>query len=350
MNSPAFVKLIVIVAFLITSSCQEKKEGKDAAAQKNDISQYLGQWTIDIGKNSVGWLEVRQEDGYIDADLLWGGGSILPVPYIYMADNILFVGRDSRKVIRKKDENGNEKRSQNFPTWLEIKRVGEKFTGYYLRPKNSGIGFDSLLIKGTILPDVPPAPDLTKVKFGKPIQLFNNKDLTGWKLVEENRANGWSVTNGILINDPVQKEGTSPVGYGNIRTEQEFEDFNLKIETNVPAHSNSGVYLRGMYEIQVLDSYGKPLDSHNMGGLYSRVAPVLNAEKPAGEWQSMDITLCDRHLTVVLNGKTIIDNQPVYGPTGGALTSDVFAPGPIYLQGDHGKVSYRNIVLTPISK
>jgi hypothetical protein len=253
-------------------------------------------------------------------------------------------------VVRKRDENGNEKRSHSIPTWLEIKSAGEKFTAYYLRPKTSGIGFDSLLIKGTKLPDVPPAPDLTKVKFGKPIQLFNNKDLTGWKLVEENRANGWIVTDGILINDPVQKEGTAPVGYGNIRTEQVFEDFNLKLEVNVPARSNSGVYLRGMYEIQVLDSYGKPLDSHNMGGLYSRVAPVLNAEKPAGEWQSMDMTLCDRHLTVVLNGKTIIDNQPVYGPTGGALTSDVFAPGPIYLQGDHGKVSYRNIVLTPINK
>jgi hypothetical protein len=87
-----------------------------------------------------------------------------------------------------------------------------------------------------------------------------------------------------------------------------------------------------------------------MGALYSRLTPVLNAEKPAGEWQTLDITLCDRHLTVVLNDKTIIDNQPVYGPTGEALTSDVFAPGPIYLQGNHGKVSYRNMVLTPIIK
>jgi hypothetical protein len=336
-----------MLAFLIASSCQEKKDG---GVQKNEISQYLGQWTMDIEPNMVGWLEVRQENGYIDADLLWGFGSVLPVPYIYINDNTLFVGRDSRKIVRAKDENGNEKRSQNFPTWLEIKRAGDKITGYYLRPKTSGIGFDSVLIKGAKLPDVPPAPDLTKVKFGKPIQLFNNKDLTGWKMVEQNRHNGWSVIDGVLINDPVQKEGISLVGYGNIRTEQEFEDFNLKLEVNVPTHSNSGIYLRGMYEIQVIDSYGRPLDSHNMGGLYSRVSPVVSAEKPGGEWQTMDITLCDRHVTIVLNGKTIIDNQPVYGPTGGALTSDVFASGPIYLQGDHGKVSYRNIVLTPINK
>jgi len=85
-----------------------------------------------------------------------------------------------------------------------------------------------------------------------------------------------------------------------------------------------------------------------MGGLYSRIKPSVAAEKPAGEWQKMDITLCKRHLTVKLNGKTIIDNQPVKGVTGGALTSDEFSPGPIFLQGDHGKVSYRNIVLKPI--
>ena len=74
----------------------------------------------------------------------------------------------------------------------------------------------------------------------------------------------------------------------------------------------------------------------------------IAAEKPAGEWQLLDITLCQRHLTVILNGKKIIDNQPVKGVTGGALSSDDFSPGPIYLQGDHGKVSYRNMVLTPV--
>jgi hypothetical protein len=138
------------------------------------------------------------------------------------------------------------------------------------------------------------------------------------------------------------------VAYGNLRTNREFEDFNLTIDVNVPAGSNSGVYLRGMYEIQVLDSYGKDLDSHNMGALYSRITPSVAAEKPAGEWQSLDITLLQRHLTVKLNGVTIIDNKPVYGPTGGAIIADVFKPGPIYLQGDHGKVSYRNIILKPV--
>jgi hypothetical protein len=87
-----------------------------------------------------------------------------------------------------------------------------------------------------------------------------------------------------------------------------------------------------------------------MGGLYSRIKPIVSAEKKSGEWQTLDMTLCDRHLTVLLNGTKIIDNQPVAGPTGGAIIADVFSPGPIYLQGDHGKVSFRNIELTPIVK
>ncbi|NOR73688.1 MAG: DUF1080 domain-containing protein, partial [Draconibacterium sp.] len=202
---------------------------------------------------------------------------------------------------------------------------------------------------GWKLPDVGVAPDLSKVKFGKPIQLFNGKNLDGWKLINPKQANGFKVVDGVLVNDPVNKDGER-VNFGNLRTEQKFEDFNIKLEVNVTVHSNSGVYLRGMYEIQVVDSYGNELDSHNMGGLYSRVSPTHAAEKPGGEWQTMDITLCDRHVTVILNGKTIIDNQPAYGPTGGAMSADVFKAGPIYLQGDHGKVSYRNMVLTPIKK
>jgi hypothetical protein len=350
MNFKTFFNLSVTVALMCTMSCQVKKEATDTGAVKPDISRFLGQWTIDIMPSQVGWLEVRQENGYIDADLLWGGGSVLPVPYIFLSGDVLYVGRAPGKYVRKKDETGNETRVHNYPVWVEIKREGDKISGYMLRPKSSGIGLDSTEIRGTLLPDVPPAPDMTKIKFGEPVKLLNDKDLTGWKLVEQNRTNGWSVVNGVLVNDPVQKEGAAPVRYGNIRTEQEFMDFNLKLEVNVPAHSNSGVYLRGRYEIQVSDSYGLPLDPHNMGALYSRITPAVAAEKPAGQWQSLDITLCERHLTVILNGTKIIDNKPVYGPTGGALTSDVFAPGPIYLQGDHGKVSYRNIVLTPIIK
>ena len=118
----------------------------------------------------------------------------------------------------------------------------------------------------------------------------------------------------------------------------------------VPAKCNSGVYLRGRYEIQVLDSYGKPADRHSMAALYEHIAPSVSAEKPAGEWQHVDVTLYRRHITVTLNGVKVIDNKPIPGVTPAAMDGNEFAPGPILLQGDHSNASFRNMVLTPILK
>ncbi|NSW94040.1 MAG: DUF1080 domain-containing protein [Bacteroidales bacterium] len=335
---------------MMATSCRTEQR-ELPVAPKTDITEFTGQWTIDIEGGSVGWLEVRQEDKYYDADILWGGGSVLPVSNIFLArDHILMIQRTNPNVVRKRDDNNNPVRTHMVTSWLEIVKNGERIEGILLSPRLSGIGVDTTTFTGVKLPPVPPAPDLSKIKFGDPVTLFNGKDLTGWKLTNEKQVNGWKVVDGTLVNDPVQKEGEPRISYGNLRTEQVFEDFNLKLEVNIPAGSNSGVYLRGMYEIQVMDSYKRETDSHNMGAVYSRIKPTVAAEKPAGEWQTLDITLCDRHITVILNGVKIIDNQPVHGPTGGAIQSDVFAPGPIYLQGDHGKVAYRNILLTPIVK
>lgn len=342
----AFIFLATFLTSISITSC--KVETKVGPVKKTDISEFIGQWTIDIQGGSVGWLEVRKEDNYLDGDILWVGGSVLPVSDIFLTkDHVLTITR-SNTIVRKIDENKNPVKTQIITDWLEIVKKGEKIDGILLSPRSDGSGVDTTTFIGTKLPPPPPAPDLTRLKFGKPVTLFNGKDLTGWKLINEKQKNGFSVVNGVLTNNPVQTEGTPHVSYGNLRTVPVFEDFNLKIDVNVPEGSNSGIYLRGMYEIQVLDSYKKELDSHNMGAVYSRIKPVVSAEKPAGAWQTFDITLCDRHITVILNGIKIIDNQPVYGPTGGAMISDVFAPGPIYLQGDHGTVQYRNIVLTPI--
>ena len=311
------------------------------AKAQDPKKEFFGMWTLEIENGSVGWLQVHSNDGFTDADLLWQGGSVEPVSNVYFVDNTTL------EVTRIREINKSADRKHIVTQTYRFVRKGDKLTGVLSEPARDGVGLTETKFKGWKLPDVPAAPDLSKVKYGVPIQLFNGKDLTGWKLINPKQANGFKVVDGVLVNDPVNPEGQR-VNFGNLRTEKEFEDFKLTLEVNVPEKSNSGVYLRGMYEIQVVDSYGKELDSHNMGGLYSRVKPTVAAEKKGGEWQTMEMILCDRHVTVVLNGTKIIDNQPAYGPTGGAMQADVFKAGPIYLQGDHGKVSYRNMVLTPI--
>jgi hypothetical protein len=184
---------------------------------------------------------------------------------------------------------------------------------------------------------------LSKVKYGAPINLFNGKDLTGWHLHEAKADNGWSVQDGLLVNRLAPGKHC-----GNLDTDREFMDFNLTLETRTQKDSNSGIYLRGRYEIQVAETYGKPVNPHNMGALYSRITPSVAAEKPIGEWQTLDITLVKQHVTVILNGQKIIDNQPVLGCTGGAISSDDSKPGPIHLQGDHTNIDYRNIVIRPV--
>ena len=178
----------------------------------------------------------------------------------------------------------------------------------------------------------------TPPKWGKPVQLFNGKDLAGWRLRDNSRGNCWSVTNNGLTNS---------VPCVDIITEQKFSDFKLHLEFNIVEKSNSGVYLRGRYEVQIQDDAGKATDSLRMGGLYGFIRPAVNASGRPGQWQSYDITLIGRRVTVVLNGKTIIDDAEIPGITGGALNSDEGDAGPIMLQGDHGKIAFRNILITP---
>jgi hypothetical protein len=308
---------------------------------------FLGCWALTLPNNVPGWVEFRQEDGYLDGDILWGGGSVLPLANVYIEEDKLVATR-IQEVVRKTDDNEETTRKQTVTSRMVFEVNGEELTGMMYTPEMDGTGVSKASITGRKNPPLPEPPNLEEVKYGDRISLFNGRDLTGWRLVNPNSVNGFYVIDGVMVNDPAQEAGKPRVHYGNIRTNSEFEDFNLKIDVSVPENGNSGVYLRGIYEVQVFDSYGMPLDSHHMGALYSRITPSENAEKPAGEWQTLDITLCKRHLTVILNGITIIDNQPIKGVTGGALTSNEFKPGPIYLQGDHDKVMYRNIYITPI--
>ncbi len=317
-----------------------------ALAQPGAAS-YLGRWALDLPGGGAGWLEITDQGGWLDGSLLWGGGSVNPLASVYLNKNGLIATQTA--TVERKDAAGVVVRTQTFTDMLRITVEGDTLKGARMNPKRDGSGVDRKEFTGKRIPALPPAPDLSKVRFGKEITLFNGKDLEGWKLTGPAK-NGWFAKDGVLCNDPKQEEGRPHLNYGNLRTEREFEDFRLCLEVNVPKDGNSGIYLRGIYEVQVQDNFGKPLDSHNMGGIYSRIAPSASAEKPAGEWQTYEITLVDRHVTVVLNGVTVIDNQPLAGCTGGALWADEFKPGPIYLQGDHTGVMYRNIRLSPVEK
>lgn len=328
----------LLAALLMTMSGTVLAQDKSAP--------FHGRWALHL-PGGAGWLHVHETDGFLDAELLWYGGSVLPVAGVYLHGDMLTVTRQFT-VVRTRDDNNKPVRSHTLTNRLEVRREGDGLKGVAIFPNRDGMGIREVAFTGTLTPDLPPAPDMDAIQFGEAIELFNGKDLTGWSLVNPEQENGFVVEDGVLINNPVQPEGDHHISYGNLRTDQTFEDFNLTLEVNIPEGSNSGVYLRGIYEIQVVDSYGKELDPHNMGALYSRIAPSVAAEKPAGEWQTMDITLYQRHVTVVLNGEKILDNEPVLGVTGGALTADEFSPGPIYLQGDHGRILYRNLVLTPI--
>ena len=193
------------------------------------------------------------------------------------------------------------------------------------------------------------AANTADAKLGEPIDLLKD-GLSGWELMNKNAKNGWSFKDGVLSNKlGLNADGSWAGGGSNLMSKRaDFYDFNLEYDVRVPTKSNSGVYLRGRYECQVLDSYGKPLDCHNMAAYYGRVTPTVAAEKKAGEWQHVSVTLYKRHMTVVLNGKTIIDNAPVVGVTGGAIDANEFVPGPIYLQGDHSDADFRNMILRPV--
>ena len=196
-------------------------------------------------------------------------------------------------------------------------------------------------------------PDPAAAVRGERIDLLKD-GLASWKASDPKLTMGWSVKDGVLSNyvtaDPEKNSRGGSGGTHLVTTREDFLDFDLSYDVLVPAKCNSGVYLRGRYEIQVCDSFGRKVDCHNMAALYDLLTPAVAAEKPADTWQHVDLTLYRRHLTVTLNGVRIIDNRPVGGVTPGALDGDEFVAGPILLQGDHSNASFRNMILTKIVK
>jgi len=303
-----------------------------ALAQSSIPKAYLGRWDLTLkaaNREYPSWLELTESDGKLSARMTGRWGNARPLPKVEFSDGQL-------TFVSPKEEE-DSKTDLVFKGKLE----GDTLSGTVNAPESST--WSKAPDGSTWSWTAKRAPSLKRTKapqWGKPIQLFNGKDLTGWKMSDPNSNNPWKVVDGAL---------TSPTHGPEIINDQKFNDFKLHVEFKCNENSNSGVYLRGRYEVQVETNSTQEPPSHHMGGVYGFIAAVPE-NREANVWHTYDITLVGRTITVVQDGKTVINQQEVPGITGGALDSHEDQPGPIYLQGsEDGHVFYRSIVITPAS-
>jgi 3-keto-disaccharide hydrolase len=285
-------------------------------------SEYDGRWDITVQHAPRGrawWLEVAGAGSdHIKGKFVgFPGGDLNDIQHIWVENGELRFTYDGHDV------------HQDYRARLADGKLEGTFAS----------GDTKLGWTGARTPEITDADDGSWHEF-RPIDLFNGRDISNWHGLTADAAAGWSVRDGIL-----RGNGAAPDLVSNVS----FWNFKLHVEYRTPAHSNSGIGLRGRYEVQILEDYGRPVDRHSNGALYSRIVPSENATKPAGEWQTFDIRLVGRHATVTLNGKTVTQGI-VDGLTAIACDPDEGDPGPIMLQGDHGPVEFRSIVLTPLVK
>jgi hypothetical protein len=288
---------------------------------------FLGRWDLTFtpadGKAFPGWIEITEKDGKLEGRQQPRGGAWRPlvaakVENAHLIATVSPAGRGPEV------------------TW-DFTVAGDKIAGVEKRGEAAGSSISGMRAPGLKKP--------MPKSWGAPIELFNGKDLTGWEPIGNVQNNKWVARNGELVNDnppPAEGQPRGP-GAANIKTTGKYQDFKLHIEVNCPEHGNSGIYLRGRYEVQV-GTEGGTQPTHEMGAIYSHYAPPANIPLNLGQWTTFDITFVGRYVTVLRDGVKIHDNVEIPGPTGGALDSNEGEPGPFFLQGDHiGVIRYRNI-------
>jgi len=284
-----------------------------------DTSSVEGRWDItiyDAGKTMPSWLEVVHSGLHtLVGQFVGTGGSARPISKINFEN-----GKVSFS-IPPQWETGND---LSFEATLQ----GDSLAGTVTFPNGKTYNCSGVRAPSLKRPSTP--------SWGKPIKLLNGKDLKGWHPSGE--KNQWVVENGIL---------KSAAPGSNLITDASFTDFKLHVEFRYSKRGNSGVYLRGRYEVQILEENSISPPKGTLGAVYGFIAPSELVAKNVGDWQNYDITLTGRMVTIVANGITIICNQEIPGITGGALNSNEGEPGPIMLQGDHEAIEYRNIILIP---
>jgi hypothetical protein len=279
---------------------------------------FAGRWDAVVklrDRDYASWFEIV-DDGVLSGRFVGIEGSARPMTELRFEDNELYFSLPPQY----------EKREGLliFNGKLEMGRI----TGTTNDDDGNWVEFNAV-----------PAPMLENrnVEWGDPINLIE-MDLSNWKQRFSNDPSGWKVENGVISNTPPSVD---------IVTKETFMDFKLHAEWRVPEKGNSGIYLRGRYEVQILDDHDKEPGERSTGSIYGYLRPSKKMTKPVGEWNSFDITFIGRWVTIVFNGVTVIDRQEIPGLTGGALNSKEGEPGPIMLQGDHRAVEYKNLILTP---
>jgi hypothetical protein len=282
---------------------------------------FLGTWNLtgDAPNESyVYWLEVKDEGGRPSAMFLNRGGSPVAVNDVKIANGELTFLLPARPDAK--------------PQPVSLRESGGKLTGT--------VGAQAIKVTGVRPPQWGACDANAKHTFGKPVALFDGTSMAAWDMQHKDRPLNWAIEEGAMTNTPKAN---------NLVSKEKFGDFRLDVEYKVSPKGNSGIYLRGRYEMQVLDDAGTAPESHGHMAIYARKAPDVVASKPAGEWQTAQITLVGNCVTVTLNGKTVHNNARIPGITGGALDAKETEPGPIMIQGDHEKVWYRKVIVTPIT-
>ncbi len=319
------VAFALAAAAFLCAAAYSQSEKKTASVAADPAKPFLGRWDLTLkapDREYPSWLELREENGQLKAQMVGRWGNARPLPSAEISSAHL-------KFVSPKEEEESK-----IDLLFEGTLKGQLLSGSLNGPDGKTWQWTGRR-----------APSLKRASapsWGAPVPLFNGKDLTGWHESKPGAAPAWKVENGLLV---------SPGNGPELINNSKFEDFKLHVEFNCGPESNSGVYLRGRYEVQIeTDSVAEP-PSHHTGGVYGFLAPAPELPRKPGEWQTYDITLIGRMVTVVQNGKTVIDNKEIPGITGGALDSHEALPGPIYLQGtEKGHVLFRSIVITPASK
>ena len=313
-------RVFALTTFILMFSLMVNAEQKKASDTKSEQS-ILGRWDLTLktpGRDSPSWLEITQEGGQLRARMVSRWGHARPLPKFEFANGRITFVSPKEEEDRKDD------------MVFEGKLSGKTLVGTTTGPDGTPwqwTGERAPLLKRKSPP-----------KWGEAKPLFDGSDLTGWTPSDPGASAKWTVENGTLV---------SPGRGPELISDAKFEDFKLHIEFNCAPGSNSGIYLRGRYELQIEDDPQPEGPTMRTGGVYGFLAASPEQPRKPGEWQSYDITLVGRTVTVVQNGKTIIDQQEIPGITGGALESREGLPGPIYLQGSEaGHVAFRNITIT----